>query len=1221
VHRDIKPANILMTSSGVAKVIDFGIAKMLDAALTGGTGPPLGTPAYMAPEQICGEVDRRTDIWGLGVVFYQMLTNRLPFVGENPYAQATAILHAPPRPYDSTVPVSAVPMLDRMLAKSPRDRYQTMDAVVADARQLLGTATTISGTDWMQAIAPAKPPAESTQVSRTDSQTAVQELEHSAERRQVTAVVCGLADLESIAERLDPEDLHELLIAYHITCADVVRRVDGHIARVTDDQIVVYFGYPSAHEDDGKRAVRCGLEIVQAVRSLPRRFSGTSAALRGVALRAAVGVHTGTIISGNRRGARGPELTGTVANIAARTSQIAGADGVVVTADTYRIVRRAFYCDESGVLPARGSAKAIPVHRIVSEVTGARTDAAESSADLPPIGRTTELETLLDQWRRVHDGAGHVVLVSGEAGIGKSRLLTAFRAAVAAQAHVRLDCQCSAYHVNSPLHPFVELLRRLFGLERDDVSESDKLLLLTAALTHHDFSDPVDHALFASLLSLPVAVERDGLQLGVQQRKSRLLAALSRLFLRLGGGDPTLLIVEDLHWIDPTSRELLGMIVDHAPTARMLIVLAYRPEFAEPWGGRQYVSHLPLARLSTEQTAALVQRVAGGKALPREVVARITATTDGVPLFVEELTKTLLESAAIRETPAGYTLTAPIASIEIPATIHDSLTARLDRLPSAKPIAQIASVLGREFPYAWLAAITPFSEAILQQELGRLVAAGLLQQRGVAPLAVFGFKHALIKDAAYQSLVKTDRQEYHRRIADALVSQFPDASRTQPELVAHHYTEAGQADAAARFWQTAGQRALEHSNDVEAAAHLTRGLEVLRTLPLDGDRQSRELAMQISRAAALRATQGFAASMTGDAYTDARALAVALGNANALITALNGLYAFHMVRAEHAQARPVAEELVRLADELGDATHQMVGRRALGAVLFHTGHPERARASLEQALAAYDPETHASLAPVFGTDHAETTMSFLSLSQWVLGRPDQALATQCGALAHAEQLRHLHTIAQALTYTCFVRVLRREAAAVHEAADRLTRLSEEHSFRLMEATARFWRGWSVAEHGDFRRGIAQMEQASTAWWSTGAQTYRSFAETLMANAKLQAGDLDEADALLRLASERIAASDERWAESEVLRVRGELARVRGDGATAAVLFRSAIACAAAQGARMWQLRAATSLARCLRDQDRAREAREALVPVLDGVTEGDATRDLQDARDVLGSRR
>jgi class 3 adenylate cyclase/predicted ATPase len=1214
VHRDIKPANILMTSTGVAKVIDFGIAKIASSNLTG-TGSTPGTPAYMSPEQIRGKADHRTDIWALGVVFFEMLTGYLPFAGENAYAQTTAILDGTRLPCGDWVPKAATDMIDRMLAKSVSERYQSMDSVVADARSLLGATSTITGPGWLNEVAErapsvmAPPPATNLQTILTSEQ--------SAERRQVTVLASGLQDLPALADSLDPEDLHEVLLTYQTVCGEIARRFDGHLTQATDDEVIVYFGYPTAHEDDGGRAVRCALEIADAVKSIPMRLAEAVPSLNGLVLHAAIGVHTGTIITGDRRGGRAPGLTGNVASVASRTRENAAAGQVVVTTDTYRIVRRAFYCEELGTTPGRGT-KGIATYRVVSEVTGALGHTRELRDVAPAIGREHELEMLLERWKRVRDGMGQVVLLGGEAGIGKSRLLTTLRAAVKDEPHLLLDCQCSAYHVNSPLHPFIELLRRLFALERAGLSDADKLQLLTSALAHHGMSAPAEQSLFASLLSLPAVIDRDTLRLGVQQLKARTLRALSKLLLQLGDGAPVLIVIEDLHWVDPTSLEVLGLILDASSTSPVLVVLTFRPEFVAPWADRPHVAELSLARLSGEQTRVLVRQVTGGKSLPAEVMAQIVATTDGIPLFVEELTKTLLESGALRETPEGYELTAPLASIDVPTTVLDSLMSRLDRLPGAKPVAQIASVLGRDFPYGWLSAVSMMTEATLQQELGRLVRAGLLEQRGVAPLASFRFKHALVKDAAYHSLLRADRQDFHRRVADTLVEKSPTDARIQPEIIAHHYTEAAQADPAARFWQMGGQRALERSHDVEAVAHFTRGLEMLRKLPLDAGRQKRELSMQVGRAAALRATRGFAAAITGEAYMDARALAVAVGDSNALITALNGLYAYHMVRAEHSHARPVAEGLVHLADQLGDPTHQMVGHRALGAVLFHIGNPESGRTYLERALAAYDPEKHSRLAPLFGTDHAETVMSFLSLVLWVQGRPDQALSMQLGALAHSEQLGHLHTLAQALTFLCFVRLLRREPGGVLEAATRLVAMSDEHSFPLMAASGRFWGAWAVSERGDRVRGIRNMETAAGAWWATGAQTYRSFAETLMAEAYLRSGDLDGSGRLLQTASDRIAASDERWAESELLRVRGEHARASGDSADSLRLFQTAMDCAAKQGAHMWSLRAAQSLCRHLLAERPDADIHTILAPLLAAIPEGADTADVIEARQLLG---
>jgi class 3 adenylate cyclase len=710
-----------------------------------------------------------------------------------------------------------------------------------------------------------------------------------AERRQLTVLFCDLVDSTPLAGQLDPEDLREVVRAYQRTCAVVIDHFDGHIAQYLGDGLLVYFGYPAAHEDDALRAVRAGLGMVEAIGRLNTRLERE----RGVRLAVRIGVHTGLVVVGEIGGGAKHELLalGETPNLAARLQGLAAPDTVVISGTTFRLIQGLFECHELGPQTLKGVATPVRVYQVISE-SGAqsRLEAVGPTGLTPLVGREQEVGLLLERWAQVKEGLGQVVWLSGEAGIGKSRLVQVLKDHVANEPHLRWECRCSPYYQNSAFYPLIDLWQRVLRLTSDDPPD-DKLRKLEEALVLTP-SPPMGERvgvrgreerlemvpLFASLLSLPLPERYPALTMPPQRQKQKTMEAVLHVLQALAARQPVLFIVEDLHWGDPSTLELLSLLIDQGPTARILTLLVFRPEFRPPWGFRAYVTPMRLVRLPHHQTEALVERVVGGKGLPAEVRQQIVAKTDGVPLFVEELTKMVLESGLLRERAGAYELTGPLPSLAIPATLHDSLMARLDRLATVKEVVQLGATLGRAFSYDLLQAVAPWDDATLQHALARLVEAELLYQRGLPPAATYLFKHALIQEAAYQSVLKSRRQQAHQRIARVLEEQFPDTAQTQPELLAHHYTEAGLSARAISYWQRAGQRAVERSANLEAVAHLTKGLEVLATLPDTPERAQQELVVQTTLGPALIATKGYAAPEVLQAYARARELCQQVGD-------------------------------------------------------------------------------------------------------------------------------------------------------------------------------------------------------------------------------------------------------------------------------------------------------------------------------------------------------
>jgi len=738
-----------------------------------------------------------------------------------------------------------------------------------------------------------------------------------AERRQLTVMFIDIVESTSLSTQLDPEDLREVIQAYQRVCAEVVNRFDGHIAQLLGDGLLVYFGYPQAHEDDAHRAVRTGLGILAAMGDLCTRLKQD----KGLQLAVRVGIHTGLVVVGAMGGgARQEQLAlGETPNVAARIEGLAQPNTVAISDATSRLVQGYFECQDLGAQTLRGVAEPVHVYRVLQE-SGAqsRLDIVSVRGFTPLVGREQEVRSLLERWGQVKDGQGQVVVLSGEGGIGKSRLVQILKDHVASEPHTRWECRSSSYYQNTALYPLTELFQRLLQWQLDETPE-EKFSKLEQTLRPYRLPVEESVPLFAPLLSLSLPAHHyPPLNLSPQRQRQKTLETIVAILLELAEHQPVLFIVEDLHWTDPTTLELLNLVIDQTPTASVLVLLTCRPTFQPSWSHRSYLTELTVNHLSQPQIERMTTHVAGGKPLPKEVCIQIADKTDGVPLFVEEITKAVLESGALQDSHGQYTLTGPLASFAIPATLQDSLMARRDRLVTAKAIAQYAAVIGRQFAYDLLSTVSQLDEVTLQRELGRLVEAEIVYQRGVPPQATYTFKHALIQDAAYQSLLKSTRQQYHQRIGQVLEAQFPETAETQSELVAHHYTEAGITAKAVSYWHKAGQRARANFAYVETIAHITKGLQLLETLPETPARLHNELDMQLMLGAALMATKGYGAPEVEQVYTRAHVLCQHESAAPRLADVLYGLRRVYTHRGEFRKACDIAGQSLRLAHRAHD---------------------------------------------------------------------------------------------------------------------------------------------------------------------------------------------------------------------------------------------------------------------------------------------------------------
>jgi TOMM system kinase/cyclase fusion protein len=1042
-----------------------------------------------------------------------------------------------------------------------------------------------------------------------------------AERRQLTVMFCDLVGSTQLSERLDPEDYRDVVRAYQAVCAAEAERFEGYIAQLLGDALLIYFGWPVAHEDDAQRAVRAGLGMLEALGSL----NGRLAQEKGVRLAIRIAIHTGLVVVGDMGGSGRQEqlALGATPNVASRLENLATPNTVVMSAATYQLVRGYFTVADLGPHTLKGVAAPVQAYQVLQE-SGVqhRFEVATMYGLTPFVGRDAEVTLLDERWRHVKDGMGQVVVLSGEAGIGKSRLVQTLKERVAHEPHTLMEYRCSPYYQHSAFYPVIDFFERTLAFDRHDCP-TDKLMKLADALA--PLALPLNNTvpLLATLLSIPLSDADTPFDLTPQQQRQQTLTAILGIVLALAEQQPVLMIVEDLHWVDPSTLELLDLLIDQTPTLRLFMGLTCRPTFRHPWGLRTHLTPLMLNRLARDQVAQMVARVASGKRLPSEVVHHIVAQTDGVPLFIEELTKTILESGLVQETNGHYELTGPLSAVAIPTTLQDSLMARLDRLGTAKGIAQWGATLGRQFSYAILQAVSQREEVMLQRELGRLIEAELLYQRGVVPQATYLFKHALIQEAAYQSLLRSTRQYYHQRAARVLTEQFPETAETHPELIAHHYTEAACNEQAVPYWQCAGQRAIARSAHVEAVAHLTRGLDVLMTLPETRERARHELALRLAHGTSLSVTKGWPAPEVGKAYSRAQHLCQQVGETSQLFPVLWGLWHFHFVGGEPQIARELGEQLLTLAQQHQEPGYFLAAHFMLGGALTALGALAPALTHWEQTFALYDPQQHHALTSLFGADPGVFSLAFASHALWLRGYPDQARMRSRQALELAQDLSHPFSRALAHCYAAMLHQFRREPRLVQQQAEAAMTLCTEQGFTYYLAWATLLRGWALTVQSTERANedaLAQLRQGFADLLATGAGIRETYYRALLAEVAGSGGKSQAGHQLLAEACAAVQRTEERYWEAELYRLQGEW---RGQEAerpqqeSAEATFLRALEVARGQHSKSLELRAAMGLGRLWQEQGKRDDARTLLLPVYHWFTEGFDTADLQEAKALL----
>jgi predicted ATPase/class 3 adenylate cyclase len=1037
------------------------------------------------------------------------------------------------------------------------------------------------------------------------------------ERRHLTVVICDLVGSTALSARLDPEDMRAVMDAYHAACARIVQDYDGFLGDFRGDGILAYFGYPRAHEDDAERTVRAALDIIAAVARLE------TPAVEPLAVR--IGIATGLVVVGDlsREGALWEHaLVGDTPNIAARLQALAEPGMVVVAASTRRLLGDLFRLHDLGRHEVKGIAEPVAAWAVEGvSASESRFEAVRAAGLTDFIGRENELDFLLERQRLAWKGEGQIVLISGEPGIGKSRLVAAVAERIAGVPPTRLRYQCSPYHTNSALHPFIAQLERAAGFKADDTSEQ-RLDKLEAVLAMGASRVEAVAPLFAALLSVPFGERYPPLVLSPTQQRRRTLAALLDQFEGVARQQPILLSFEDAHWADATSLELLDLTVERVRQLPVLALFTFRPEFEPPWVGLPNVGTLTLGRLDRDDVENMVGRVTGGRVLPAEVMKQIVTKTDGNPLFVEELTKTVLEAGILVEDAAGYRLDGPLPPLAIPETLQDSLMARLDRLAPVREIAQIGAAIGREFSYSLVRALVGRDETELKHGLAQLEQAGLVFRRGEPPEAVYSFKHALVRDAAYESLLKSRRRQLHGQIARALEERFADAVASQPEILAHHFTQAGLVDPAIDYWLRAGHVALSRSANAEAVKHLRQGIELTQSLVPSPERVRKELDFCLALGPAMAATEGYATPETLRIFSHAVDLLGEGGTPTEQMTVLWGTYLAHSMRAEHIAALEVARRCQALAAEHEHPGMSALANRFMGQTLYFMGAFVDARFHLERTLelCAANQETITTYRK-FGTDDQVRALSFLASTLLLLGYPEQSSTVAGQALARARAIGFAFTTALALSHVAFLGILGGDPQAAAARANEAIAHSVEHGLAGPEHRARFIQGALLAQNGNPQHGIELMRNAIAAADSSAARNRRALYLGHVAAAHASLGQQEAGLALLDEAIQTAEKTDERFFEAELYRLRGEMLLMLGrrDGAEAGL--RRALTIAQRQQARWWELRAATTLAKHWHDEGKDLEAYSLLQPVYGWFVEGFDRASLKDAQALLGELR
>jgi predicted ATPase/class 3 adenylate cyclase len=1229
VHRDVKPANIILTADRAPVLVDFGLA--LDESQAGGSerGSVSGTPWYMSPEQAAGtahRIDGRTDVYSLGVVLYELLTGRVPFRATNPLELLRKVRDdepQPPRQLVGDIPPELERACLKALAKREQDRYTTAGDFAADLRRALQTTAEVS----VSRQTPGETPVQeshavmpATHRPGTHTLTSSRTRAREAQRRQVTVLVCGCELFESDAYlELETEDQAEVLQAFQQTCERAVRGFDGTVVQCNDQGLLACFGYPVAYEDAARRGARAGLGLLDSLKAFGWQH------LHGQNLEPNpwVGLHTGPAIVEVKEDT--VSLVGDVRNVALRLKEVAAPGQVICTEATQQLFRGQFQCVGIGHRQIKGVSQPVQLFRVESIVAaGSPIEASQPAALTPLTGRDHEISLLKERWEQAQEGMGQVVLVIGEPGLGKSRLVHTLKEHVLGQmvegevdAPV-IEWRCSPHYENTGLYPAIDFYERALGFGREESPQArfDRLL---HRLEKYGLDRPEAVPLWASLLSLPTPDRFPALSLSPARQREETFRTMLEWLHTCAARKPILFVVEDLHWVDASTLEFLGQFLAEGLHDSILTVLTFRPEFRTPWPAVGHQTSLALTRLTRRQVGDLMRKKAGGT-LPDELVDQVYNRAGGVPLFVEEFTKMVQESGVLGEAGEGGARPRTLPAHAIPTTLQDLVMARLDRTEGGLEIAQLAAILGREFGYDLLSAVATVDESALQSELARLVQAEILYQKGRPPRSTYTFKHALLEDALYNALIKGKRQQLHRRIAEVLEARFPQTVETRPELLAHHFIEAGRTEKAIDYWLRAGQRSRERSALCEAIGHLTRGLALLGTLEESRPRDDRELQFLTTLGPTYITARGYAAPEVGPILLRARELCQRIDDPPQLFGIMLGMWEWRIVRGDLRLCVDLAADGMALAERLNDPGVMMEALFMPGVTKFYRAEFAGARACHEKALAAFDDRERTKFWTAYtGHNAGVTHRCYLALALWHLGYPDQALRVDREARELARRIGHAYSLGHAVDFSAFLYHYCRLGSEVQASAEEELAIGTEQGFQLWHALGTLHKGVGMLLQGRQEEALPLLLKGFGTFRATGAEVRVPTYLGMLGDVYMQSARFEDAHMALSEALAVAAKNDDRCHEAELYRLKGELQLLAEspDEAAAEDYFRQAIETARRQQSLAWELRATTSLARLWQRQARSNEARAALAAVYGTYTEGFTTPDLVDAAALL----
>lgn len=1043
------------------------------------------------------------------------------------------------------------------------------------------------------------------------------------ERRQLTVMMCDLAGSTALSLRLDPEELTEVVQAYRQRCANVITSNGGVVAQYVGDGVLAYFGYPRAHEDDAERAIRAALGIVAAGRSSSEIAD----------LNVHIGIATGVVVVGNLLGdhtqppmggaaPQGREeisAVGSALNLAARLQSLAEPGMVVVSEQTRRLSRGIFEYKDLGRHDLKGFDKPVQAWQVICESkVRSRFHALRASALTPLVDRQSELQELRQLWDSVQAGQGKALLLSAEPGVGKSRLAEVVARQIVDRRCLRLWYYCSPHLQSSPLAPLIRQLTLAanFTDKHDDDSKLHHLISLIPDAAK-GASEMVP--LLANLLSIRYESKYPPLNMSRQRQKHRLFQVLMQLVEAYASRGPVLLVVEDLHWIDPSSHELIGLLIDRLKGLPILAILTARPEFQSHWDDRANLLHMPLSPLERRDSIAMIELLCGNRNIPEPTISQIADKTDGLPLFIEDLTRDVLESAYLQDVESSPLVQRGRSPFAIPTTLTDSLMSRLDRLGSAKAVAQVGAAIGRDFSYELLAKVVELPEEDLKEELYRLVDSGILISRPSTTALMYAFKHALVRDAAYSGLLKKGQVSLHSRIARILVEDFPETGESQPEVVAYHFQAAKDVENAVHYLVKAAKLSAKRSGFVEAIAQLKGALSLLGTQERSRAQMRQELRVYLALGGINAEYRGFSSAECGDAYTTALELCRELGDAPEIFSVLSGVGGFEITRASFQKSRALAEECLSRAAQQQSKPPFVMGNLLLGGTLFLTGEFTAARKHLEEAILVYEQDkmSHRGKQVLYVQDQKSTGLCYLALTLTILGYVDSGLRAAESGLTHSQSLGGLHTINYSLCYLASVHHIRRDSRAALERATQSLQSAREQGFATWIGVSQMVRGAALISSREYEEGLKEITCGLKAHSGMEAIAYQSFGIALLVKGLIEAGRLDEALGALAHAQAISERTGERFYLAELWRLKGEALAKKGSVSEAGHWLREAIELSRQQEAKLFELRSAVSLCRLLEQPRRETVLREMLEPVYNWFEEGVDAPDIQDARALL----